>query len=232
MSVWNVKAKKLQQIAAGLLVVAVAGAAGTAQAQSTRIRRESSATRRARVERALTDTYTHRWEAGGGGGYLRWRSGPFLRKNNEITFWAETTYFLNRKLGVMGSVHGAYGNAKINNNIFNLPDPQVSEYTFLVGPSYRFYSREKASMSLFAQGGSAIGKFGDSSKGIKDTDLGLWPSSNAKAAFSVGAMLDYNLYPDLALRVSPTYVGTTFGSSVQHNYGLDLGIVYRFGRIH
>jgi hypothetical protein len=231
MSVWNVKAKKIQWIAAGLLIVAMAGVAPAAQAQATR-RRESSANRKARLERTIQDTYSHRWEVAGGGGYLRWRSGPFLQKNNEVTFFMTGTYFLNQKLGVTGDVRGAYGNAKIGNTIFNLQNPQISEYTFMAGPTYRVYAKQKTAVSVFGEGGTALGKFAGGSKGFGDTTIGLWPSSNARGAFSAGANIDYNFFPNLAGRVSPTYVGTTFGGTVQNNFGVNLGVVYRFGRIH
>jgi hypothetical protein len=45
---------------------------------------------------------------------------------------------------------------------------------------------------------------------------------------------DYNVYPTLALRMMPTYVGTNFvganGSTIQNNLGFNVGVVYRFGR--
>jgi hypothetical protein len=58
--------------------------------------------------------------------------------------------------------------------------------------------------------------------------------------------LDYNFYPNLAFRLTPTFVGTTFvgttatgplatgGTSTggfQPNVGFNAGFVYRFGRI-
>ena len=235
MAVWNVTLKKMYKIklvAAASLVVAITAGAAISQAQIRRPRRESSANRKARIERTIQDTYSHRWEVGGGGGYLRWRSGPYLQKNNEVTFWMNGTYFLNPKLGITGDVRGAYGNAKIGNTIYVLNNPQISEYTFLAGPTYRVYAQQKTAVSLYALGGTALGKFGGGSKGIPDVDLGLWPSADARAAFTVGANLDYNLFPNLALRVSPTYVGTTFGGTLQNSLGFNLGAVYRFGRIH
>jgi hypothetical protein len=79
-------------------------------------------------------------------------------------------------------------------------------------------------------GGTAIGKFDGDTKGIPATNLGLWPSTNARPAFSIGANLDLNVYPNLAFRISPSYLGTTFGSSLQNNFGFNMGLVYRFGR--
>ena len=69
--------------------------ASSLSAQTPRRRRETSANRRARIARQIEDTYSHRWEAAGGGGYLRFRSGADLRKNNEVTFFTTGTYYLN-----------------------------------------------------------------------------------------------------------------------------------------
>ena len=234
MSVWNVKSKQMSHrnwITAAVLGAFLIALTTPGHAQTRRPRRESSANRKARIQRTIEDTYTHRWEAAGGGGYLRWRSGPFLQKNNEVTFWTSATYFLNPRLGITGGINGAYGNAKIGNTIYNIPNPQISEYTFMAGPTYRVYSQQKSAISLYVTGGTALGKFGGGSKGIPDTAIGLWPSSDSRAAFSGGANFDYNLFPNLAVRVSPTYLGTTFGGTVQNNFGVNAGFVYRFGRI-
>jgi hypothetical protein len=221
----------LKRVSAVLLAVAIASGASAVEAQTTRrTRRESNANRKARIERTIQETYSHRWEVGGGGGYLRFRSGEHLQKNNEVTFWMSGTYNLNPKLGVIADVRGAYGNAKVGNTIYNIPNPQISQYTFMAGPSYRFYAKEKTAVSAFATAGMAIGKFDSGSKGIPATLLGMWPSEN-RAAFSAGLNFDYNFYPNLAARVTPTYLGTTFGGTVQNNLGVNIGLVYRFGKI-
>ena len=55
--------------AAVLLAGLMASGVSAVEAQSThRTRRESNANRKARIARAIQDTYTHRWEVGGGGG--------------------------------------------------------------------------------------------------------------------------------------------------------------------
>lgn len=214
-----------------LLAAVMASGASIAQAQlSRRQRRETNANRQARIARIVQDTYSHRWEVAGGGGYLRYRSGESLQRNNEITFWMTGTRYFNPKLGVVADVRGAYGNAKIYNIGLITFDPQVSQYTFLAGPSYRFYAKEKTAVSAFAVGGVGLGKFDSGSKGIPSSLLGTW-ESGYRPAFSVGLNLDYNFYPNLAARITPTYVGTTFGGSLQNNAGFNIGLVYRFGRI-
>ena len=216
----------IQFLAAVLMVTTMVASSGQAQNP----RRETNANRRARIAKSIEDTYTHRWEIGGGGGYLRFRSGQFLQKNSEISFWMNTTYYFNQKLGLTGELRGSYGNAKVGNTIYNIPNPQISEYPFMAGPTYRVRMKQKYDVSVFALGGTAIGKFDGGSKGISAANLGIWPSTNARPAFSVGANLDYNVYPNLAFRIAPSYLGTTFGGSLQNNAGFDMGLIYRFGR--
>jgi opacity protein-like surface antigen len=214
-----------------LLALVVVAAAPAASAQvNRRERRETSAIRKARIEKAITETYTHRWEVGGGGGYMRFRSGPLTQKNNEVAFFMNTTYYLNRKLGVTGEIRGAYGRAKIGNTIYDIPNPQISEYPFLAGVTYRMVTKERYAIAPFALGGVALGKFDDGSKGLTATQIGLWPSAAARPAFSAGVNVDLNIFPNIALRVAPVYTGTTFGSTIQNNLGFNIGVVYRFGR--
>jgi hypothetical protein len=216
------------QAFAATALMATLLAASPGQAQTPR--RETNANRRARIARTVKETYTHRWEVGGGGGFMRFRSGQYLQKNSEITFWVDTTYYFNQKLGVTGELRGAYGNAKLGNTIYNIPNPQISEYPMMAGPTYRIRMQQKYAIGVFALAGTAIGKFDGDTKGIPATDLGLWPSTNARPAFSLGGNLDLNVYPNLAFRIAPSYTATTFGGNLQNNAGFEMGLVYRFGR--
>src|SRR3984957_2128482 len=233
-----------------LLAVLVASGASAVEAQSThRTRREANANRKARIARTIEETYSHRYEVAGGGGYLRFRSGEYLQKNDEVTFWMTGTYFLNPKLGIIADVRGAYGNAKIGNtgspgnSIPNfLPfKPQISEYPFLGGVAYRVYAKEKVALMVTGEGGAALGKFDGDTKGLPSSALGLWQSAT-RPAISLGANFDYNFYPNIAMRISPTWVGTFYQlspqdpapqphGSFQSNLGFNIGIVYRFGKI-
>lgn len=237
----------VKDVAVVVLALMVASGASVVEAQSARrTRRESNANRKARIARTIEETYNHRWEAAGGGGYVRFQSGA-PQRNNEVTFWMSATrYFsFNPKLGVVGEVRGAYGNAKIGNNSFIDFNPQISEYPFMGGLTYRLIAKEKVAISAFGEGGAAIGKFDGGSKGFPSQYLGVWQSAT-RPVFSVGANFDYNFYPNLALRVSPYYVGTTFQysplqqppltpppphGSVQNELGFNIGLVYRFGKI-
>jgi hypothetical protein len=223
-----------QSLVAVLIFTLAVLAGSTAQAQTARKSgHETNANRKARIERQVQETYTHRWEVGGGGGWLRFRSGEFTQKNSEITFWMDANYYFNEKLALTGEIRGAYGNAKVPNyNQFAtlVGNPQISEYPFMAGPTYRLRTQQRYAVSVFALGGTAIGKFDGDSKGISAAQLGFWPSTNARPAFSLGGNLDINIYPNLAFRIAPSYLGTTFGGSLQNNVGFNMGLVYRFGR--
>lgn len=229
-----------------VLAAVMAIGASAAEAQTTRrTRRETNANRKARIARTIEATYNHRFEVAGGGGYLRFNSGEYLQKNNDVTFFMTTTYYLKPKLGIIGDIRGLYGNAKIQNQIGSpnfLPyNPKISTYPFMGGVAYRLYAKEKIALSGTGEVGAALGKFDGDSKGLPSSSLGVW-QSQTKPVFSVGANLDYNFYPNLALRVSPTYVGTFFRLSpndpstgsrgtIQNNWGFNIGVVYRFGQI-
>jgi hypothetical protein len=224
-----------QSLAAVLIFMLALVAGSSAHAQTTRRNgRDTNANRRARIAREVQETYTHRWEVGGGGGYLRFRPGESNQKNSEIAFWMNTTYYLNPKLGITGEIRGGYGNAKPLLGINNYPaltgDPQISEYPFMGGATYRLYRQQHYAVGVFALGGTAIGKFDGDTHGVPASEFGFWPSTSARPAYSVGANLDLNVYPNLAFRIAPSYLGTTFGGNYQSNFGFEMGLVFRFGR--
>ena len=223
--------------AAALIVCAVLIFSFSLPAQAQRVgptrqSRRYNANREARIKRTIAQTYGYRWEVGGGGGFLRFRTGQYLRQTTEIAFWASTRYALNPKLGVLAEVRGGYGSAKVGNILpggNSLPyNPNVSNYNFLAGPSYRFVAMQKFSALGFAEGGVGLGKFAGDSKGLTAADIGVWTGDYA-AAFSAGVNLDYNVYPNLAVRVTPNYLGTTYGGTLQNSKGINFGVVYRFG---
>lgn len=229
-----VKCNRIVGLSAGaVLIFSCASSAVAQRVGPTRDSRRYNANHEARVRRTIAETYGHRWEVGGGGGLLRFRTGQYLRQTTEITFWASSLYSLNPKLGVLAEVRGGYGTAKIGNvlpsGVSLSYNPNVSNYNFLAGPSYRFVAREKFSVSGFLEGGLGLGKFAGDSKGLSAAEIGVWTGDYA-AAFSAGVNLDYNLYQNLAVRLTPNYLGTTYGGTLQNSKGLNAGLVYRFGQ--
>lgn len=227
-------------VAAAIALAIVTAAVRPAAAQQTPQRRETTESRQARINATIAGEYGHRWEIGGGGGYLRFRSGEYLRRNNEVTWQSSVTYFTSPKLGWTADVRGSFGDANINNNIYNEAyHPLINEYTFLFGPVYRFYRKEKWAMSVQGMTGLGMGNFDGGTKGLPSEALGLWQSAT-KPAFAGQVNLDYNFYPNLYFRLSPTVVLTAFQlapddpspqphGSIQPNAGVNFGVFYRFG---
>jgi hypothetical protein len=207
----------------------------SAATQTPTTRHETNASREARIQREIKDTYSHRWEIFGGGAYMRFRSGEYTQKNNEVTWNLAPHYYLNPKLAIVVDTRGMFGNGKPlrNEYVAYNPNPQINEYAFTGGASYRFYSKLRYAFSAEALGGVVDGNFSGASKGLTYIQTGFWQDAVRPAAvFNLAA--DINVYPNLAFRVLPTYVLTTFtspsGGSVQNNLGIHAGIVYRFGR--
>lgn len=231
-------------LAAALVLVVMAGTASTKiEAQTTRKRREN-ATRQARIARNVQQTYTHKFYLYGGGGYLRFKSGENLQRNNEVMWNVGLTDNFSPSWGITADIRGHYGNAKpFQNNIYGVYKPLITHYTFMAGPEYRFVRAEKYTMSAQVLGGAALGNFDGGSKGVPAYLLGMWNTS-PKPVFSVGLPIDYNVYTNFAVRVTPTWEATMFRGnvanpdeskgastgSVQSNLGFTMGIVYRFGR--
>ncbi len=217
----------------GLLVLGL-GATSEAQQpqarQQKRPRHETNATRQARIARTVEQTYSHPLEIIGGGGYLRWKSGPYTKKNNEVSWAVDANYYLTPKFAIVGATQGSFGHAyqQLPLQFPQIARPQINEYFFTGGAGYRFYEKEKVAMSVQGTGGVAWGIFSGGAKGLTGPQVGLW-EDGFRPAFTVKYNVDYNFYPNLAVRISPTYVGTTFGSSLQNNLGFNVGVVYRFG---
>lgn len=230
-----------------LLCVSGSGEAQHKPKKPQRSRRETNASRQARIQRTINDTYSHKYEVIGGGGYLRWRSGEATKRNNEVGWDAAFNYYLNPKLAIIGDAQGSFGYAhqQLPTLFPQILNPQINEYFFTGGASYRFYAREKAALSAQASAGIADGIFSGGAKGLTGPQVGLW-NDGLRPAAKISLSADYNFYPNLAFRVSPTYIlsdfsyapqtavlnGTSPGytSTIQSNFGFNAGVVYRFGR--
>ena len=155
-------------------------------------------------------------------------------RNNEISWATAFNYYLNPKLAVVGDARGSFGNAHaLTNNEYGVYKPQINEYIFMGGVSYRFSCQGKiCPQRPGPRRRTGWGIFSGGSKGIPGSYLGLW-NDGLRPAFSLGVSADYNVYPNFAVRFTPTWVGTNFvgptGSTIQNNLGFNIGVVYRFG---
>ena len=225
-------------IACAALAAAVISVQG-AQAQTSHRRHETTANRKFRTARIVEDTYSRKVEAAFGGGFFRFQPGQTLRRATQVDWAASGAYYFTPKYAVVGDIRGNYGDASLpnyttvngvfspNNGVYH---PLITEYTFMAGPQWRFYRKERYAVSAHVMGGMALGNFDGGTHGIPAPQLGMWPTGSTFAG-SVGVNLDYNIYPNLSLRVEPTYVMTHFGGTTQANKGgVNAQIVYRFGK--
>jgi hypothetical protein len=187
------------------------------------------ARRKLRIQQIIQDTYSHKYELYFGGGYLRFRPGSSLQKINESAWNLGVTDYFAGKVGLTADFRGYYGTTYTNVNEFQVFAPSISQYTFMAGPQLRFYEGQHWAWAGNVLVGIGHGNFSTGTGGLPGTLIGLYPDGNS-VNLSVGASVDYNLGPGLAIRLTPNYLMTDYGSELQHNLGFNAGIVYRFGR--
>ncbi len=188
-----------------------------------------NARRQARLQQLTRETYGSKYEGYFGGGYLRFHPGDTKQHINEADWNVGITDYIRPKLGLTVDARGYYGTAYIGNNPYGIFEPAISQYSILAGPQYRVYERPKVAVGIQALAGFGHGNFDTGTGGLPASYLGLY-SDGTVFSFSVGAPIDYNLSPGLALRLMPLYLFTNYGGSIQNNLGFNAGVVYRWGK--
>jgi hypothetical protein len=193
------------------------------------------ARREQRRAAAIHDVYDHRYEVFIGAGYLRFTPGSVLQRLNEFNWDGGFTRYYNERLGVTVDGRGYFGTAFIEPQQGDPPagnagqtKPSISQYAALIGPTYRFYMEPKYSLSGRVMGGYARGNFTSDTNGFGT--LGVLYENSSTFGVSASVIGEYNVAPNLGVRVAPEYYATGFGSSVQNNLGFTAGLVFRFGK--
>ncbi|HEY9125681.1 MAG TPA: hypothetical protein VIM62_01060 [Acidobacteriaceae bacterium] len=190
------------------------------------------ARREARRAAAIHDVYTHLYEAYAGSGYLRFHPGPHLQRANEENWNIGFTRYFSERLGVTVDGRGYYGKTftGINegSNSF-ITNPIISQYTAMIGPTYRFLINPRYSVSGRVLAGAGVGNFSGDLGAFKPSDVGLY-SDGASPAISLSLPVEYNVSPTVGLRIAPEYVYTRFGSETQNSLGFTGGLVVRWGK--
>ena len=187
------------------------------------------ARRQQRIQTLIKDIYGHQYEAYGGYGYQRFRPGNSLQRVTEAAWNAGLTDYIKPRLGVTVDARGYYGTAYTYNNEFQVFKPSISQYVFLAGPQYRITQGQHIATSIRVMGGLSHGNFDTNAGGLPGRLIGLYPNGNS-VAINGGIPVDYNLSPALAVRVTPDFLYTRFGSANQFNLGFTAAVVYRFGK--
>ena len=184
---------------------------------------------------AIHEAYGHLYEGYVGAGYLRFTPGAILQRVNEYDWNGGFTRYFNERLGVTVDGRGYYGTPFIEPQEGNPPagsvrldKPAISQYAALIGPTYRFYLQPKYSVSGRVMAGYARGNFTGDTNGYGTLGV-LYPDASTFAA-SASIFVEYNLAPNVGIRVAPEYYATGFGSTVQNNLGYTIGLVVRVGK--
>jgi hypothetical protein len=192
-----------------------------------------NARRKVRIRQIIQDTYSHKYEFDFGGGTLRFTPGNSLQRMNETAWHVDLTDYIRGDLGITADFRGYYGVAytgtHINDGIAQAYNPSISQYTFLGGPTYRFFKGQHWGWTAQALAGAGHGNFGTGTNGLPPQYVGLFNDTTV-LNFLGGVSTDYNLSPAVAIRFSANELITNYGSSFQENLGGNLGVVYRFGR--
>jgi len=179
---------------------------------------------------AIHDTYDHLYEAFAGASYLRFSPGASLQRTAFYGWDTGVTRFQTERFGYTFDARGFYGIAYTGLNQYSLTRPKISMYNLMAGPTYRFFILPKASISGRVLGGVSISDFFGDTNGLGPAQLGIWPDATT---FAAGGSIvgQYNLTPDMSLRLSGEDLATGFGSTVQNSFGFTAGFVYRFGKL-
>jgi len=195
--------------------------------QRIKLRREQ------RRQAAIHEAYNHMFDVNVGGGYLRFTPGSTLQRTNQISWDLGVTRYYNERFGISFDGRGYSSDAFVQPKAYNqnVTRPTVSEYAVMAGPSYRLYLDPRFSVAVRAMGGWAYGDFSQSTSGNQalSTYLGLYKDGSSYAG-NASVLVDYNVSPNLALRVAPDFQLTGFGSTTQPSLGYQIGVVYRFGK--
>ena len=200
----------------------------------------------------LTDVrYDNKYEVYGGLGFSHFKSGPELAQGANLGgFDLQGTWWLKRRLGATANLRGYYGTQGVNPNLYGISGPFVFEHLFLGGATYRLIAREHAALNVHGLVGGADGIFSHAlgtytpANGqifnIQPRDVGLYNDGLVLAA-TIGGSLDLNRSPRLALRISPDWIITRYGgfgtptivpsafqTHSQNEFGISVGILYRF----
>ncbi len=196
------------------------------------------ARREARRVQAIHDVYSHLYEVYVGAGYQRTKggegtvSGQGLQKINEFSWDVGVTRYFNQKLGVTLDGRGNYGSVYIGpNSVTNsaLTKPAISQYSGMIGPTYRFILEPRYSVSGRVLAGASYGNFSGDIGSFTPAELGLYPDG-AGLALSASVPFEYNVSPGVGVRLAPEYYLTNFGSKLQNGVGFTGAIVVRWGK--
>jgi len=173
----------------------------------------------------------HTAEVFGGYSYAKINPEANLPKENAHGWMGGAAGYANRWVGAGFEIAGQFGNMATPSGT---PAVSFKEYSYLVGPQFRFLSTKKVEAGAKVLLG---GVFGQARLDSKSTAAQIQTLSAAgynnfdstKFAMMVGFPVDVTVTKLLGLRVEPAWYRTSFINQHQSNFRFSVGPVFRFG---
>lgn len=179
-----------------------------------------------------TPQYAQRWDFFGGAQYAHFNPSPEsgVHAINLLGWQASATVWMRTRFGIEANARGEYGTMDIPVNAYGVaPTAPMSEHLILFGPDYRMMMHPHFDLSMHALIGAAYGSFSDGfPHGVVPQDVGIYNDKLA-LGLAVGPSVDYNLTPQISVRLIPEWQPTHYGFPWQNEFAGSVGIVYKIG---
>jgi len=186
--------------------------------------------------------YDNRWDVSVGLASGHIHAGPNLREGADLGgLDLSGSYWLTKRLGLEGSGRAYLGTSGTTPAAAGPPYNEsgvfVAQYMFLAGPEYLGPHNKHAAVVLHALFGGAYGQFnkelgrGGSTTG--PTGVAGFYDNQVALGGAIGGHLDLNRSAHWVFRISPDalltgYDGTSQYSHTQWNFGISVGVQYKF----
>ena len=180
--------------------------------------------------------YDNRWDVSVGLAFGHIHAGPTLREGADLGgLDLSSSYWLTKHWAVEGSGRGYLGTSGAAPNSVSINGPFVAQYMFLAGPEYLGPHNKHGAIILHALVGGAYGDFNTDLKGHPTGPSGPAAFYDNQVALggAFGGHIDLNRSPNWVFRVTPdalltSYDGTSQYSHTQWNFGISVGVEYKF----
>lgn len=189
--------------------------------------------------------YDNRWDVSVGLAYAHIHAGPNIREGANLGgLDVSGSYWLTRHWAVEGSGRGYLGTSGTTPEANGLGESGVfvAQYMFLAGPEYLGPHNKHGAIILHALVGGAYGDFNKDLTKTPNVPGQPITGPNGPAGFydnqvalggAFGGHIDLNRSPHWVFRVTPdalltTYDGTSQYSHTQWNFGISVGLQYKF----
>jgi hypothetical protein len=173
----------------------------------------------------------HRAEVFGGYAYAKINPEANQAKENAHGWMGGAAGYANKWFGAGFEISGQFGNMATPSGT---PAVSFKEYSYLVGPQFRFLSTKRlnAAGKILLGGVFGQARLDRDSTAAQIAILSAAGYSNfdsTKFAMLIGFPVDVTVTKVLGIRVEPGLYRTSFLNDHQNNFRLSIGPVFRFG---